>query len=134
MCMSPNSGCFKAVPAASRAIAPSSPRYSGWADTESPSEQESVHDTPRKRTEKRRHTILYQSQDAGDGYRQQGPPQFGHPFHAPYQSYPYQGYAYPLDYQSTTFHQPAWHHTVAPTNGTSSTNSSGPFYTAGTLM
>ena len=97
-----------------RGCALSSPRYSGRADTESPSQQESVHDTPRKRTEKREHTTPYQPQDGGDGYCQQNMPQFGHPFYAPYQPYPYQAYAYPLEYRSTAFPEPTWHHTVAP--------------------
>ncbi|XP_078241376.1 uncharacterized protein LOC144586685 [Pogona vitticeps] len=110
MCMLPNSGRFEAEPDASRAVAHPSPRYSGRADTESPSEQESDHETPRKRTAKRKNIAPYQPRDGGDGYRPQGPPQFGHPFYAPFHPYPYQGYAYQPEPQA----QVLWHHTVAP--------------------
>ena len=92
--MLPNLGRFEAEPDANQAVAHSSPRYSGRAETESPSERECDHETPRKRTAKCKNIAPYQPRDGGDGYRPQGLPQFGHSFYAPFQPCPYPGYAY----------------------------------------
>ena len=66
--MSPSLGQFGAVALSSPAIAPFSPRSSGWADTETDSEQESAPCTPRKRKEKHKHASLYQPSGLEEQY------------------------------------------------------------------